>query len=667
VHPAWTLAALLVCALLARRRFAIFLFAAAGVCLALHRDAPPRFDGEQFVAVDAPLTRDWSERPPIAILRVDRFEANGVAVEQPLAVYARFTPPPIGMHTTLHAEGFVHASERGGFVMTIKSPRLLRYSGTLRWLDPERWNRAAAMRIALLAHEHPDEVALAAALALGRGEALDERVRDGFRRGGTYHLLVFSGMQIALAAALISFLLRWLRAPRAADMLLLAFAILAPLFIGPTASVSRASIGIGLYAFARLLRRPTSLPNLWCVAALLRLLIAPGDLTDTAFHLTYAGAGALIFIAKPFAIRRVRWLVYAAAAELAITPLTLFHFHQYALGGSLTTIALTPLISLMLAASIALCVRPCAALVAVIAALHHACAALNDLAAHASGIFAAPPAASLIIAAFGALLALALAHGRLRAALVALALAIPTATVLLQPRDATPRMIAFDVGQGDAIALTDGTHAILVDGGPAGGQLLPQLADAGIRRFDAVFLSHAHPDHCGGLPAVLDRMPAGALYVSPRRFAGDCAQRLAGAHPIRDGATFAFGAIRVTAHAVPRTFRRAAENNASVVLHVQLGRTRILLTGDVEREAESLLTARGLGADILKVAHHGSRSSSTPAMLDAVCPRVAVISCGRRNVFGHPHAEVLAALRARRIRVLRTDRDGTIVIPLPAP
>jgi competence protein ComEC len=224
-------------------------------------------------------------------------------------------------------------------------------------------------------------------------------------------------------------------------------------------------------------------------------------------------------------------------------------------------------------------------------------------------------------------------------------------------------MIAFDVGQGDAIALTDGTHAILVDGGPAGGQLLPQLADAGIRRLDAVFLSHAHPDHCGGLPAVLDRVPVGVLYVSPRRFTGDCAQRLAGAQLIRDGATFVFGAIHVAAHAVPRTFRRAAENNASVVLHVQLGRTRILLTGDVEREAESLLAARDLGADILKVAHHGSRSSSTPAMLDAVCPRVAVISCGRRNVFGHPHVEVLDALRARRIRVLRTDRDGTVVIP----
>src|SRR5213075_930522 len=116
-------------------------------------------------------------------------------------------------------------------------------------------------------------------------------MRGSFRRGGTYHLLVFSGMQIALAAALISM---WRR--RWSDVALLAFSILAPLFIGPTSSVSRASIAIGLFALSRLLKRPTSIPNLWCVAALLRLIIAPADLTDTAFQLTYAGAGALIFI-----------------------------------------------------------------------------------------------------------------------------------------------------------------------------------------------------------------------------------------------------------------------------------------------------------------------------------------------------------------------------------
>src|SRR6185503_14631864 len=101
-----------------------------------------------------------------------------------------------------------------------------------------------------------------------------------------------------------------------------------------------------------------------CVAALLPLLVAPADLTDAAFPLPYAAAGPLIFIVNPFSRRR--WIAYAVAAELTLTPLTLFHFHQYALGGSIATLLLTPLVSAMLVVSIAAIVVPCGPLMMVI-------------------------------------------------------------------------------------------------------------------------------------------------------------------------------------------------------------------------------------------------------------------------------------------------------------
>jgi competence protein ComEC len=667
VNAPIAVAALVVCAVLARK--SAFVFAALGVVLAMHQmnvratedRALAGLDAAEFVVVDAPLDRDWTSHPPMYTLRVRRFEANGIAVDRPLALHVYFDPQPIAMRTTIHAEGLLHANEGGDLVLHVKSPRLMRYSGMLSRLDPERWNRAAAMRLERL--PYPNEVALAEALALGRGERLDREQRDDFRRGGTYHLLVFSGMQIALAASLV---LLWRR--RSSDVLLVVFAVLAPLFIGSTASVARASLGIGLYALSRLLKRPTPFPNLWCVAALIRLIVVPADLTDAAFQLTFAGAGALIFIANPF-LRR-RWLTYAAAAELTLTPLTLFHFHQYALGGSIATLLLTPLISAMLVVSIAACIVPCAQLMIAIRVLNHACGAINDVSANFSGIFTAPPVASMVIGFGAALLALAFTKRRLRATLMAIAVAIPTIAAIAQKHPLTPRMIAFDVGQGDAIAIQDGDHAILIDGGPSGSRLLPQLADRGIRKLDAVFLTHAHPDHCGGLPSLLDRVRVGELWISPRRFTGDCAQRLLPSaipiHLVRDRDTINFGAIRVEVHALPRTFRRSSENNASVVLRVQIERQTILLTGDIEREAEAWLADRNLRAGILKVAHHGSRTSSTPALLDSVHPRVAVISCGRHNLFGHPHPEVLEALAERGIRVLRTDRDRTIEIALRA-
>src|SRR5205085_10404979 len=183
--------------------------------------------------------------------------------------------------------------------------------------------------------------------------------------------------------------------PRVADWSLLIFSIVAPLFIGPTASVSRSSIGIGLYAISRIMKRPTTLENLWCVAALLRLIVAPADLNDAAFQLTYAGAGALLFIGKPLALKRGRWIAYAVGAECAVVPLTLFHFHQYALGGSITTLLLTPIIFAMLIVSALVCAFPCAPLLIFIGVLHRICAALNAVSATVAGSFAAPTVLSL--------------------------------------------------------------------------------------------------------------------------------------------------------------------------------------------------------------------------------------------------------------------------------
>jgi competence protein ComEC len=622
-------------------------------------------DEERFVTIEAPIDRDWSVRDSAFLLRTESFRADGHAFHAPLAVYARFQPPTIGMESTLRAEGFLRLSERGQYTVSVKSAELLSYAGNLPRWHPKAWNRMLANRLRRHATTHPDEVALAEALVLGRGEMLSDEMRASFRRGGTYHLLVFSGLQIAFAAGLLAALLRWLHAPRASDWLLLAFAGLAPLFIGPTASVARASIGIGVYALSRILQRPTSLENLWCLAALLRLLMEPGDLTDASFHLTYAGAGALLFIGKHFH----HVVASLAAAEIAIAPLTLFHFHQYTLGGSLVTLAMSPLIFAMLILSSLACAFPW--FLEPLGALHRACGFLNGFGL--SGFYASPPVVSLICAAFAALLALALLRGKARAVAIACVLLVPSTAAIVRSRSQRnvefPRVTFFDVGQGDAAALRSGERTMVVDGG-RDGRLLPLLADRGIRRIDEVVLTHAHPDHCGALPQLVEQFDVGRVWITPRQFTGDCAERLLAActrsgtplHFVRDGTTFTLGAFHLTAHLADTTFRRAPENNASVVLRAKVGGRRFLLTGDIEKEAELVLADRDLQADVLKVAHHGSRGSTSERTLDSISPRIAVISCGRHNLFGHPHPSVLERLAERHIRTWRTDRDGTVSV-----
>jgi competence protein ComEC len=642
--------------------------AAAGITASLVQSRAPRpeISDSRFVRIEAPIDRDWMLRGDAYVLRVPQFNDFG----EPLAIYARFEPKPIAMQTSIRVEGFLRRNDRGDLTVTVKSPRLLSYEGTLSALRPAAWNRVFANRLRPLATSHPTEVALVEALALGRGERLADEVRDQYKRGGTYHLLVFSGLQIAFAAGVIALLLRSFHAPRTSDWSLLAFAVVAPMFIGPTASVSRASLGIGLYAISRILKRPTTLENLWCVAALARLIVAPRDLTDAGFQLTFAGAGALLFIGKPLARGRVRWIAYAAGAECAVTPLTLFHFHQYALGGSIATLLLTPVVFAMLIVSAFVCAVPAAPLLQLIGLLHRLCTIINDCASPLSGFYAAPPPRMLACGLLLALIAIAALRGRARAAALVAAFLIPSiASIIVAHRDVTrPTLTVLDVGQGDAIVLRTPEHAILIDGGCSYADVVSLLVDRGVRRLDALFLTHIHPDHCGGLPDVVRRLDVRQMWISPRRFSGDCAQRLLEAasargvpiHLVRDGDTLVTGGIFFRALLAGRTFKHAAENNASTVLRAAIGRTTILLTGDIERDAEESLLARTRRADILKVAHHGSRSSTTPAFLDLVSPRIALISCGRHNLFGHPHREVVDRLRDAGVRVYRTDLDGCI-------
>jgi competence protein ComEC len=665
---------------------------AGGVCAGTHARARSDADdraiapliADRFVTIVAPIDHDWSSRGEAHVLRCARFVADGVTIERAITIYTRFPPPAIDMQRSVRAEGFLRRSEKGDAVLTVKSARLMSYEGSLNLLTPAAWNRALANRVRPFANTFPTEVALVDALALGRGERLSDDVRDSYKRGGTYHLLVFSGLQIAFAAAFIALTLRWLHAPRAGDWSLLLFAIAAPLFIGPTASVSRASIGIGVYAISRILHRPTTLENLWCVAALLRLIIAPHDLVEPAFHLTYAGAGALLFAGKTFAMRRTRWLTYAASAELSITPLTLFHFHQYALGGSLMTLLLTPIVFAMLITSVFVCAMPCAALFGVIGALHKVCTFVNGAASPMWGYFAAPPLLAVICGYAIAMLAIALMRGRIRALVILAAMLIPLTAALIAGRaDVTrPRLTMLDVGQGDALLLRSPRHVVLIDAGGRLGdahfgeqELLPMLVDRGVRHIDVAVLTHVHPDHCGGFPAVLENIDVGSVWISPRRFRGDCAQRVLETcsrrsipiHLVRDGDVRDVGGMTLRAFVAGHSFKHSPENNSSVVLRAVIGRWTALLTGDIERDAEESLASRAIRADVLKVGHHGSKTSSTPLLLDAVHPRIALISCGLHNLFGHPHPSVLESLRSRGIHAWRTDRNGTIDVDfLPA-
>lgn len=244
----------------------------------------------------------------------------------------------------------------------------------------------------------------------------------------------------------------------------------------------------------------------------------------------------------------------------------------------------------------------------------------------------------------------------------------------------------IDVGQGDgALVITPHGHAFMVDtGGTREGSYdigkmvdVPYLLHYGVRQLDAIFLTHAHDDHAAGVRGILGRLPVNAIMIGHEGAAdylkvfgtGDNKKLEKLLSPLQENTTMMLDGVKIEilyspeAKAVQESNIAATGNEFSNLIRVSYGRASFLFTGDLVAEQEAELLRRGtpLESTVLKVGHHGSRSSSSEKFLEAVKPRWAVISCGYRNSFGHPHKEILQRLeKDMKAKILRTDTQGAI-------
>jgi competence protein ComEC len=228
------------------------------------------------------------------------------------------------------------------------------------------------------------------------------------------------------------------------------------------------------------------------------------------------------------------------------------------------------------------------------------------------------------------------------------------------------RIDFLDVGQGDSILLqpADG-GALLVDGGPPGQDLARKLLEAGAESLAVALVTHDQSDHAGGLEEILGELPVGRLAFasSPRSLLADAKD--AGARPLRiaGGDRITSGSLSLDVLWPPEAGWKTAggrdPNARSVVLLARWRDFTMLLCGDAEAEAAPIDPGP---VEVLKVAHHGSEDAGLAALLDRLAPRLAVISAGEGNPFGHPAPETLAALQTSGVEVLRTDRDGRVTL-----
>jgi competence protein ComEC len=533
-------------------------------------------------------------------------------------------------------------------------------------------------------------------IVLGEAGGIDASLRDAFRASGLTHLLAVSGQNVAITAVGVVWVARLAGIGRLVGEGLAIVVVLAyALAVGWQPSVVRAAVAGILASLGWITARPRDRWHAMAVGALVLLAWTPTAALDPGFQLSFAAVAA-IFLVVPrvagvpdaYPVPRGVWdvLVVAVACGLVTAPIVWLHFGTVALWTVPANLAaepaMPPLIALSLAASALEPVLPGVAVS--LAWLAGWCAAWIAFVARVVSTW--PSAQIHSAVALTAILALAAAPLGVRrlpryrrrstvAALVSVALTLAAAACAFRPAPSwTPphglRVTFLDVGQGDAALVEAPGAAVLVDQGPPEADVAGQLRAMGLRALTAIVLTHPQRDHIGGAAAVLDDLRVGAVEdpgieapsADHEAAMAAARRRHVPVEIVHEGDAFRIGGLRLRILWPDEPGLPSEDpNQHAVVALASFGATDLLLTADAESDVTGRL--RIPPVEVLKVAHHGSEDPGLPDLLRRLRPRIAVISVGRHNDYGHPRAETLAALRAEpELETLRTDENGRIVV-----
>jgi competence protein ComEC len=591
------------------------------------------------------------------------------------------------------ARGDVVSTTRGLLVQhaeiqTVRAPSLL-----------ARWRNAAGAGID---RTFGSDAALVRALLIADRHDLSPELRDQFAAAGLAHVLAIAGLHVGIIALAIEIALQLIGVPRQrAAVLTIAAVILYVAVIGAPVPAVRSAAMLTVFLTTRIAQRPTSRWAIVTVGAC-QPLFDPHVVLDAGYQLSVVGVASMIsagIVSRRIGVHRLHWLLKSIAltligttiATIGSAPIVAWVFGRVSLIAPLSNLVATPLLELaqpmIFAGMLTAPIHPLASIFA--DAAHPILVGLASVASKAASI----PNASIPVAPTA--LATGVTAVMSGAVIVACAsrdwwfpLGVAAAAVaaliwlpLAPAASAGVELHMMDVGQGDAIGLrTPHGHWILIDAGPAWragdagrSTVMPYIGRRG-GTVDVFVLSHPHTDHVGGAPTVLHAMHP-ETYVDAGfpgsaetyRASLDLARR-EGIHWRRarpdDVITLDGVRLRILAPDSAWTAGLNDPNLASVVLLAEYGDVRMLFMGDAERPEEDWLLEHEraqLHADVLKVGHHGSKTSSSEPFLDAVSPRLALVSVGAGNTYHLPTPDVLRRIAAHGAQVLRTDLVGPIV------
>jgi competence protein ComEC len=565
-------------------------------------------------------------------------------------------------------------------------------------------------------HVHPrapDGAPIVTAILIGDRAGLTEDVELRLQKAGVYHVIAISGGNVALLTAITFAVLRWIfRSARVASVTALAVVLGYGWVVGGDPSVARAVTAAAIYLTLGLTALRATALSILQTAALVLTIIDPLMVIDAGAWLSFGATAGIVVLARRCADTLLgesaygasrwplRWVTLAVAATLAaeavVLPLGAQIFMRVSVAGVvLNLLALPAMAVVQIAGFIAAIADPLAPILtrAAAAVAGSAAEAMLDgcrLADYWSGLsWRVPPPSVWWLATYylagGTLLVVERKWRWVAASAAIISLAIILAAPGVEhagPRSDRLRLAVLDVGQGDAVLLQmPRGHSLLVDagGGPGafdiGSRIVTPAAWAlGVRRLNWLAISHGDRDHAGGAASVMRDLAPAEVWEGvpvPPDVERARLRRLADARGIPWRTLFAGARLElgpVTVEAVhprpPEWERQRVRNDDSIVLRVRYGKVELWLTGDAGAEFERRLPPEADAARvrILKVGHHGSRTSTSPDLLSRLRPQIAIVSAGRNNLFGHPAPEVVARLAAAGATVFRTDDDGAVIV-----
>ena len=544
-----------------------------------------------------------------------------------------------------------------------------------------------------------EEGNLLLAILLGDKDKLSEDIQESFKTSNLSHMLAVSGAHVSYIILGLTYVLQnSIIGKKNGKIVCIIFLLAFMAITNFTPSVTRACIMAILTLLSSIIYRKSDVYTNISVAALITLIFNPYSLLDLGFQLSYGGTiGIIIFIKRiqekksnSKVINYIKQMALVSIyANIIIIPIMMYHFNTVSFTFIISNIMASPILVIIvitgflfiitsitakpLTRLIAIFIKP---ILSILIKISQICSKLPF-----SNILVVTPYMFNVISFYAIILYCIKSKKNNKCKIIIgllIVLILINFIIYIFPQKL--RIFFIDVGQGDStLIITPDKKTVLIDGGGSDSfdvgekVLLPYLLDRRILKIDYVLISHFDTDHATGVAQILGKIDVSSIILTRQLEENDIYRHILSIAKekkikliyVKEGDVLKIGGIKISIiHPENKLMINNPMNNNSIVCKVEYISFSLLLTGDIEMEAEELILRKNINlkADVLKVAHHGSKTSTTGEFLKAINPKVALIGVGKNNNFGHPSNEVIQRLKENGTRIYRTDENGEISI-----